>query len=243
MSITPMQVPASPPFPAEDDVKRALWRLVLRARYVLWQHRRHDRLVLEHGLGFPLLVLPGVFNPTLFRTSRALVDLLRQRPIPQDAPVLDIGTGSGALAIAAAQTAGRVVAVDVNPAAVTCARINALLNGVEDRVQVRPGDLFEAVADERFGAVLCNPPFYRGQATTQLERAFRSPDFAARFSKELSAHLTKDGYALVVLSSDGDELGFMAAFHDAGLVAHVVDERDLISETVRVYRIVAGQGP
>lgn len=223
-------------------MKGALWRLVLRARYALWQHRRHDRLVLEHGLGFPLLVLPGVFNPTLFRTSRVLVDLLRQRPIPQDAAVLDVGTGSGALAIAAAQTAGRVVAVDVNPAAVTCARINALLNGVEDRVQVRHGDLFEAVADERFDAVLCNPPFYRGRATTQLERAFRSPDFGARFAEGLSAHLTENGYALVVLSSDGDELGFTTAFHGAGLAAQAVDERDLISETVRVYRVESGHG-
>ena len=224
-------------------MRGALWRIVLRARYVLWQHRRHDRLVLEHGLGFPLLVLPGVFNPTLFRTSRVLIELLGRRPIPQDAAVLDVGTGSGALAIAAAQTAGRVVAVDVNPAAVTCARINALLNGVEDRVQVREGDLFEAVTDERFEAVLCNPPFYRGRATTQLERAFRSPDFAARFANELSAHLTENGCALVVLSSDGDELGFTAAFHDAGLAARAIDERDLISETVRVYRVEAGHRP
>ena len=221
-------------------MRGALWRLVLRARFVLWQRRRHDRLALEHGFGFPLLVLPGVFNPALFRTSRVVVDLLRNGPIPHGASVLDVGTGSGVLAIAAAQTAGRVVAVDTNPAAVTCARINALLNRAEDRIEVREGDLFEPVADERFDAVLCNPPFYRGRATTQLEQAFRSPDFAERFSDGLPAHLTPEGFALVALSSDGDEPGFTAAFQRSRLSARVVAERDLISETVHVLQVSPG---
>jgi release factor glutamine methyltransferase len=224
-------------------MKRALWRLLLRARFVLWQHRRHDRLVLERGLGLPLVVLPGVLNPALFRTSGVALDALHGGAVPAGATVLDLGTGSGVLAVAAARTARSVVAVDLNPAAVRCARINALLNGVEDRVEVREGDLFDPVAGERFDVVLCNPPFYRGEPRTPLDGALFSTDFAERFSGALSLHLTPQGFALVVLSSDGDIAGFEAAFRDAGLTFQTVAERDLVSERVRLYRLAPGRRP
>jgi len=224
-------------------MKRALWRALLWARFVLWQHRRHDRLVLERGLDLPLVVLPGVLNPALFRTSGLVLDALDGGAVPGGATVLDLGTGSGVLAVAAARTARSVVAVDVNPAAVRCARINALLNGVEDRVEVRQGDLFDPVAGERFDAVLCNPPFYRGEPRTPIEVALYSTGFARRFSDALPHHLTAGGVALVVLSSDGDIAGFETAFREAGLAFQTVAERDLVSERVRLYRLAPGRRP
>jgi release factor glutamine methyltransferase len=224
-------------------MRRALWRLLLRARFVLWQHRRHDRLVLERGLGLPLVVLPGVLNPALFRTSGVVLDALHGEAVPAGATVLDLGTGSGVLAVAAARTARSVVAVDINPAAVRCARVNALLNEVEDRVEVRHGDLFDPVAGERFDVVLCNPPFYRGEPRTPFEIALYSTNVAERFSGALSLHLTPLGFALVVLSSDGDLAGFEAAFRDAGLTFRTETERDLVSERVRLYRLSAGRRP
>jgi release factor glutamine methyltransferase len=218
-------------------VKRALWRPVQRLRFALWQRRRHDRLVLEKGLGFPLVVLPGVFNPTLFLTTGVLVDHLARHPLPESCTVLDLGTGSGALAVAAARTAGRVVAVDVNPEAVRCARLNLLLNRVDDRSEVRRGDLFDAVAGMRFDRVLCNPPFYRGSPTTDLERAFLAGDFADRFAAALPGHLAAGGSALVVLSSDGDESGFLNAFRGAGLRAREVARCRRFGEAIRVFRV------
>ena len=111
----------------------------------------------------PLLVLPDVFNPTLFHTSEALVAQLDADRIRPDMTVLDMGTGSGIAAIAVARRGARVVAVDISAEAVRCARINVLLNRVDDRVEVRRGDLFEPVHGERFDLVLFNPPFYAGR--------------------------------------------------------------------------------
>jgi release factor glutamine methyltransferase len=222
-------------------VTRALWRPVQRLRFALWQRRRHDRLVLERGLGFPLVVLPGVFNPTLFLTTAVLVDHLEDHPLPEGCTVLDLGTGSGALAVAAARTARRVLAVDVNREAVRCARLNTLLNRVEDRVEVRHGDLFDAVAGIRFDRVLCNPPFYRGAPVTDLERAFLAGDFAERFAAALPERLTAGGSALVVLSSDGDEAGFLAAFAAASLAAEEVDRSRRFGEVLRIFRVSGGE--
>ena len=216
---------------------RSLWRALLRLRFLLWQRHRHDRLVLERGLGFPLVVLPGVFNPTLFLTTRVLVRHLADHPLPQGCAVLDLGTGSGALAVAAARTAGRVVAVDVNPEAVRCARVNLLLNRVDDRAEVRHGELFGAVAGERFDRVLCNPPFYRGSPRTDLERAFSATDFAERFAIGLPRHLAAGGCALVVLSSAGDERGFLDAFSAAALAVEETARTRLPGEVIRVLRV------
>lgn len=218
-------------------MKRALWRILLRLRFALWQHRRHDRLVLERALGYPMIVLPGVFNPTLFQATGVLVDYLDRQPLPSGCSALDLGTGSGALAVAAARTAGRVVAVDINGEAVRCARMNLLLNRVDDRAEVRRSDLFEAVAGMRFDRVLCNPPYYPGSPRTDLERAFFSNDFAERFATTLPDHLSAGGSALVVLSSEGDEAAFLTAFGAASLVAAEVERRRPFGEVIRIFEV------
>lgn len=71
--------------------------------------------------------------------------------------VLDLGTGSGILAIAAARLgAGRVLALDVDPQAAKAARENAARNGVGDTVEVREGALPEGARGERFDLVVAN---------------------------------------------------------------------------------------
>jgi release factor glutamine methyltransferase len=112
-----------------------------------------------------LVALPGVFRP--ISDTWLLADALDREPLPPGARVLDLCSGSGALAIRAA---GRdpsrvVVAVDVSRRAVLTIRLNAALNGV--RVDARRGDLFGAVAGERFDAIVSNPP-YVPAATDEL---------------------------------------------------------------------------
>src|SRR5579872_596204 len=81
----------------------ALWRQWLIWRFRLFQQHRHRRLTLEHVGDMPILVLPEVFNPTLFHTSVALVEQLDGVPVLPGMAVLDMGTGSGVGAIAAAR--------------------------------------------------------------------------------------------------------------------------------------------
>jgi release factor glutamine methyltransferase len=127
------------------------------------------------------------------------------------------------------------VAVDINPSAIRCTRINALLNAVS--VDAREGDLFGPVEGERFDVVLFNPPYYRGVPRDALDHAWRSPDVIERFSTALAAHLTPQGHALVVLSSDGEHNRFLMALDEAGLKHTVVAQRDLINETLSVHKV------
>jgi release factor glutamine methyltransferase len=133
----------------------------------------------------------------------------------------------------AARRGCQVVAIDINPSAVRCTRINALLNNVE--IDVRQGDLFTPVQHERFDVVLFNPPYYRGVPTSPLDHAWRSPDVIERFADQLGRHL--NGHALLVLSSDGEQDTILGSLQRAGFGARVVARRDLINETLSVYLI------
>jgi len=72
--------------------------------------------------------------------------------------VLEIGTGAGLAAVLAAREGCQVLATDVVPAAVECARANAALNGVADRVEVRLGDCFEPARGQAFDLICTSPP-------------------------------------------------------------------------------------
>ncbi len=167
--------------------------------------RRDRRTVVEDVDGLSFLVLPDVFNPVRFRSGAVLARAVREellgRPVDLPPPrVLDIGTGSGVAAIFAAIRGAEVEAVDVNPQAVRCARLNARLHQVEDRVDVHEGDLFAPLDGRRFDLVLFNPPLGRGEPESFLEAAYRGGDLGARFARGLGGVLAPGGRALVVLS-------------------------------------------
>jgi HemK-related putative methylase len=217
------------------------WRALLNLRFYLFQRHRYNRLVVEQVAGRPLLVLPEVMNPVLFMTGDYLASLLSPPLIPPGpgAPgrVLDMGTGSGICALFAAQWARRVVAVDLNPAAVRCARMNVLLHRLEDRVEVREGDLFTPVQGERFDLVLFNPPFLPGEPQTEFERALWSTDVIERFAAGLGDHLADGGAAWVLLSSMAEQTGHLKLFREKGFAVDVIACRKRITEVLTVYRL------
>jgi release factor glutamine methyltransferase len=222
--------------PMAERLSRAAWSRMLWWRFQLFHRHRHDRLVLEEVAGRPIVVLPQVINPKLFGAGEFLAESLEGR-LANGSAVLDMGTGAGLSAVVAAREAARVVAVDINPVAVRCARINVLLNGVEARVDIREGDLFEPVRGERFDLVLFNPPYLAGTPRGLLDRAFRGGDVIERFARGLADHLTPEGAALVVLSTEANTSSALDAFRSSGLSVAAVCTRDLKSEVLTVYQI------
>jgi HemK-related putative methylase len=222
--------------PRHNTIPRRAFRTLLRIKLALVDRRKYESVVLEHVAGMPIVVLPDVFNPSLLRSGEFLVQQLhRQDLLPRGSRVLEMGCGAGAASIFAALQGCDVVAVDVNSSAVRCTQINALLNKVD--IDVRQGDLYNPVAADRFDVVLFNPPYYRGTPASLLDSAWRSPDVIERFSTELESHLTLDGHALVVLSSDGERDSFLQTFRNHGFSCDVVAHRDLINETLGVYQV------
>lgn len=143
--------------------------------------------------------------------------------------VLDVCTGSGALAIAAATSgAGRTVAVDVSRRAVATVRFNAWRNGAA--VDVRRGSLLEPVAGERFDLVVSNPPYVPAAEDDVPSRGARRAWDAGADGRALldplcagvAAHLKPGGAVLLVHSSLCGEEATTQQLRAAGLETDVV---------------------
>jgi release factor glutamine methyltransferase len=108
--------------------------------------------------------------------------------------VLEVGTGCGALAILAALHGGRVLAVDISPWAVACAKKNAATHMVESRVTVDRSDVFSRVKST-YDVVLANLPYTSVASASMVERCVWDPDHRAnkRFWKQVEQHLEPGG--------------------------------------------------
>lgn len=215
-----------------------MWRAAYALRFWLRQRRRLERVVLEWVGERPIIVLPGVLNPVIFLASPVMLEFLTPPLVPPGALCLDMGTGSGVGAIRLAELGGQVTAVDINPAAVRCTQLNALLNGQEERIEALTGDLFAPVARRCFDVILFNPPYYRGEPGKGLEQALYGGNVMARFAADVGAHLSAQGTVLLLLSSSGDEEGILDEMKRGGFSAEIVGRRDIGSEIITLYRLL-----
>lgn len=120
--------------------------------------------------GLALRVTPAVLIPR--PETEHLVEAVLSR-LPHDGPlrVADIGTGSGAIAIALAHhlLQARIAALDISLEALGIARENAVRNGVQDRINFRESDLLSAVDTQQFDAIVSNPPYVSTKEELELQ--------------------------------------------------------------------------
>ncbi|OGT78775.1 MAG: hypothetical protein A3I78_08135 [Gammaproteobacteria bacterium RIFCSPLOWO2_02_FULL_56_15] len=198
---------------------------------------------LERVRGRYFLVIPEVLNPVVFRSGQYFAEVLADTSLPGPLPehresvALDMGTGCGICAVFAAELGYRVVGVDINPFAVRCARINILLNQLEDRIEIKHGDLFGPVSGQSFDLVLFNPPFYRGAPGSNFELAWKSLDVFERFAGGLEGILNQNGRALILLSTDGDADAMLQALGRNGLTVTLAKQKHFGNEIMTIYEI------
>lgn len=198
--------------------------------------------------GLRLRVLPSVFNPAIHFTSSLLASYLaRPGVVPPGSHVLDLGTGSGIVALAAALSgAERVVATDINPSAAECARLNVRRYGLLDTISVRQGDLFSTVQGEQFDIVVCNPPYFRGEPAGVADLAFHAGaglEWLQRFGNELHTYLKSGGSAIISLGDAADIKAILGLLNAAGWKATVLARRDILVEVIYLFQLTRLNGP
>jgi len=156
--------------------------------------------------------------------------------------LLDIGTGCGILAIIAAKKARKVIATDVNPYAVKCAKLNAKTNRLAPKIDVRLGDLFQPLQKtERFDLIVFNAPYLpssKREQRTWLGRAWAGGptgrQLIDRFIIEAPHYLKRNGKILLVQSSLAKIDETLEKFRKASLKAKVIAEKKVAFETIAV---------
>jgi release factor glutamine methyltransferase len=151
------------------------------ARYESWLERRAAHEPIQYILGeqeffgLAFTVTRDVLIPR--PETEHLVEALLAR-VPHDQPlrIADIGTGSGAIAVALAHalSQAQVTALDISTAALAVAKGNAETHRVADRIRFLQSDLLSAVGSERFDAIVSNPPYVADGDRASLEPQVRA---------------------------------------------------------------------
>lgn len=186
------------------------------------------------GLPGRIAVFDTVFwEPEDTASIRAAI---RDSSLLEGKRVLDIGTGTGLLALAcvAAGAAG-AVATDINPAAVANAVYNARLLGLADRIEVRlvppdrPGAYAVIGDSETFDLIVSNPPWQNNRPKSIDKFAYYDPDFELLRSllEGLEDHLNPHGQALLACGSVDAIETIKRLAAERGLDARIRDPRSL----------------
>lgn len=209
------------------------WLPVYRI-WALHYIRREQRYRFEN---LTLAVPPGVFHPGIFFSTPVFLQFLKNIDF-QRKKVLDIGAGSGVLALFAARQGAEAAALDINPLAVEAVRKNAAANGLH--LQTCQSDLFDQLPVQTFDYLLINPPYYPRIPENDTERAFFAGENLEYFEKlfrQMPAYLHAKSLVWMVLSEDCDLEKIQAAarlFH-FGLLP--VFERKKWGERLIVFEI------
>ena len=155
--------------------------------------------------------------------------------VEKGAQVLDVGTGCGMLGILAAEKAGNVVAVDLNPYAVCCARENAALNNLRCKMAFIQTDLLTALNESaRFDLILFNAPYLPAaecEAESWIGRSWaggiNGRQVIDRFISQAPLHLKPNGRILLMQSTLANVEETICKFGELNLKASIKAERKL----------------
>jgi release factor glutamine methyltransferase len=205
------------------------------ARFRALVSRRADGEPVSYIIGrrefwsLDFIVTPAVLTPR--PETELLVEAALKLVAANSSPrILELGTGSGAIAVALAKEipGAQIVATDISTDALKVARENARRHGVENRISFVAGDLFDAVAQMTFDAIASNPPYIRDADIAALPRDVRGfeplisldggadgMDFYRRIAREAPRYLNARGFIAVEIGAGmGEEVA--RRFAEAG---------------------------
>ena len=190
------------PFEAKEMKKKPgivaqhLFRPLLK-RYLAKERRYHYD-------GISISVLPGVFHPGLFFSTKYLLQHILQFDLKNHS-LLEPGAGSGLISFVAEKQGAIVTASDISSTAVQNLQLNKA--ALKANVEVIQSDLFDSIAFPAFDFIVINPPYYPKEAATEEARAWYCGPNYEYFEKLFSGihpFMHADTKTLMVLSEECD---------------------------------------
>lgn len=184
-----------------------------------------------------LQIAPEVFHPGFFFSTKMLLQYISKMPL-HDKEFMELGCGSGLIAMAAAQKGAIVTATDINPVAVEFLKKNCLYNNVQ--MQILQSDLFEDIPLKQFDIIAINPPYYKKDPVTLRDHAwFCGSDglYFERLFKSLHRY-THAGTDVLMVLFDGCDMEMIHGFASANNFALTcLQEKQNMLEKNFIYKI------
>ena len=179
-------------------------------------------------------------HPEVYEPAEDTFLLAENLQVERRDRVLEIGTGTGIVAITVSRKCRTVVATDINPNAIKCAAHN-IINNKTYNVELKEGNLFEPVSGEKFDLILFNTPYLPTsddeKVDDELEAAWDGGadgrEVIDRFIDELTDYLNPEGRVQLVQSSLSDIDKTLDKLEKIGLDASVTaHEKHFFEEVV-----------
>ncbi len=236
----------------DEQLGQAYWE-----QYLQVLKRRAGREPLQYILGtwefmsLELKMKPGVFIPR-WDTETLAEEVIKRLQGSKGPLVLDLGTGSGALAVSIAYYLPkcRVEAVDISPKACELAEENAGILGVSERISFYLGDLFAPLPlGKRYDIIVSNPPYISEEEMTGLpEDVKKEPVLALVGGTDGLDFYRRIAFAAPEFLKPGGSLLFEIGWQQAEDVAGILKSRgfeeiEIIRDAAGKNRVVAGRCP
>jgi len=203
-------------------------------RYLEWYLRKPRRFSFK---GMTLIIEPGVFHPGFFYSTRFLLGHIAGLDL-QDKKVLELGCGSGLIALYAAGQNARVTASDISQTAVGALGINAA--SCKRSLSIVHSDLFAGLPRQEFDLIIVNPPYYKGVPASEAEYAwYCGPDLAyfRRLFAEAGSYMHAGSSIVMVLSEACDIAGIRTLAEAAGMRMEEVSAKQFLLEKNFIYHL------
>jgi release factor glutamine methyltransferase len=191
--------------------------------------------------GFELKIRTGVFHPAYFFSSEFFLEFISGLDL-KGKTFLDLGCGSGIIALEAYRKEAIVTALDVSLEAVKNTKENFKLNfiNIEDEFKVIHSDLFDSLGEQKFDVIAINPPYFFKAASTEMEFAWNCGERGEYFM-QLFNDLDKfcwsetDVYMILAQNCEIERIQQMAL--KKGIAFELVEQRKIKWEENYIFKL------
>jgi release factor glutamine methyltransferase len=178
-----------------------------------------------------------VFHPGFFTSTKMLLQYLRRFPL-KNKYILELGAGSGLIAIQTAKEGALVTASDINPVAIEYLHSNSLQNKVS--LEIIRSDLFAQIPRRSFDIIAINPPYYKKQPLTFQDHAWYCGENGEYFSglfSQLEFFIHDKTETIMVLCDGCDITMIEAAASKNGFKLQLMLTKQSMLEKNFIYKI------
>lgn len=187
--------------------------------------------------GIRLVIPPAVFHPGFFFSTRLLLRYIATLPL-KNRSFLELGAGSGLIAMYAAREGAQVTASDINPVAIHSLEMNSRSNCIA--LTIITSDLFANIPKQTFDIIAINPPYYKKQPQTPAQYAWycgEQGEYFQQLFSSLQPYMHTQSIVLMVLSDGCDLQMIFGMALSNGFKLHCVFEKRNWLETDYIFRV------
>ena len=189
-----------------------------------------------------LTILPGVFHPGVFFSTKFLLNYLNNFNF-KNKSVVEVGSGNGLIAFNLAQKAKKVIALELSKVAIKGLQLNYQNNAKllpNNVLQIVESNLFENLIPEIFNYIIVNPPYYPNAINNEVELAWNcGPNFEYfnNFFNQVSNYMHLESKILMVLSSQCNIPKIKEIASNSGFSMNLKVQKNMLIETNYIFEI------